>query len=213
MRLNNPLDSVFDNGIKIRILRIFCQTNIELNGRQIAREVKVTPKTSHRILLELVNEGVLFMKNVGRTYLFELNKENLLVKGVLKVVFSLEKKAANKIFEVLLEEVKRSDLKDEIVSLALFGSIHEKNDRPGSDVDILVVIKDSGSQGKIERFFETIERKTLPLIGNTISVYLNTIACFRTKAKNKLPIIVNILKSHRLIYGQPLKDILNVKEI
>lgn len=209
MRLNNPLDTVLDSGIKIRILRIFCQTNIELNGRQVAREVKVTPKTAHRVLLALVNEGVLFMKNVGRTYLFELNKENLLVKDVLKVVFNLEKKVSSKIFEVILGEIKKSSLKDEIVSLALFGSIHDKNDRPGSDVDILVIIKNSAVQGRVEKFFEDIEAKTAPLIGNSLSAYVNTIAGFRTKVKNKLPVIINILKSHHLLYGKPLKELLH----
>lgn len=209
MRINNPLNTVFDNGIKIRILRIFCLTHIELNGRQVAKEVKVTPKTAHRVLLELVNEGVLFMKNVGRTYLFELNKENLLVKDVLKVTFNLEKKVFNKIFEGILDEIKESPLKNEIVSLALFGSVYEKNDRPGSDIDILVIIKNSAVQGKVEKLFEEIEGKVAPLIGNTISAYVNTVSGFRTKATNRLPLIGNILKSHRLLYGKALKELLN----
>ena len=213
MRLNDPLNTVFDNGVKIRILRVFCRTNIGLNGRQVAREIGVTPKTAHRVLQELAHEGVLFMKNVGRTYLFELNKESFLVKNVLKVVFGLEKKAANKIFGVLLDEVERSPLKNEMVSLALFGSVHEKKDRPGSDIDILVIIKDGVAQSKIEKFFEKIEAKTASMVGNSISAYVNSISGFRKKARNKLPIMANILKSHRLLYGSPLKELLNDKEI
>ena len=213
MRLNNPLDTVFDNGIKIRILRIFCQTNVELNGRQVAREVKVTPRTAHRVLQELTDEGVLFMKNVGRTYLFELNKESFFVKDVLKEIFEIERKAANKIFEIILETIKRAPIKDDIVSVALFGSVHEKSDRPGSDIDLFVLIKDGATRHKVEKFFEDIDARTAPLFGNIISAYVNSTAEFRKKAREKLPVIEGILGSHRLLYGAPLKESLNDKEI
>jgi predicted nucleotidyltransferase len=213
MRLNDPLDTVFGNSVKVRIVRVFCRANTELNGRQVAREVGVTPKTAHRVLQELAGEGVLLMKNVGKAYLFELDKESYLVKEVLKTVFALEKKAAGKIFEAILEEVERSPSKEDIVSMALFGSVHEKKERPGSDIDLLLVVRDAAARGRVSKLFEAIDARTAPVFGRTISAYMNSAAEFRKKAKNKLPVIVNIINSHRLLYGEPLKEVLNDKEI
>ena len=208
MQLNDPLDTVLDNGIKVRILRVFCRTNIELNGRQVAREVKVTPRTAHKVLQQLSDEGVLQMKNVGKTYLFTLNQESVLVKDILKVLFNIEKKVTGRIFEVIQQEIKGSILKNDILFVALFGSIHAKKSRPGSDVDLLVIVRDASVKTKVENFFEKVDAKIAPAFGNTISPYINTIMEFRTKIKDKLPVVKNILSSHRLIYGEPLEAVI-----
>ena len=205
MTLNNPLDTILDNAVKVRILRVFCRTNIELNGRQVAREVKAAPRTAHKVLQQLSEDGVLQMKNVGKTYLFNLNQESILVKDVLKILFNIEKKVTGGIFEIIEREIKGSALKKDIISVALFGSTHEKKSRPGSDVDLLVIVRDASVKEKVEKFFEKVDAGIAPAFGNTIAPYINTIMEFKTKIKGKLPVVKNILSSHRLIYGEPLE--------
>ena len=134
MRLNSPLDKILNNEIKVRILRIFCQNAGEMSGRQMAKMVGVTPKTAHENLQDLLREGVLIMRAVGKTHLFRLNEDRAVVHEVLKPLFLLEKTLSARLFDVIRKTIKKSVLKDDILSVALFGSVHAKSERPTSEI-------------------------------------------------------------------------------
>lgn len=208
MRLNKPLDKILNNEVKIRALRILCQDPGEMSGRQIAKMAGVTPKTAHEILQDLLREGVLVMRAVGKTHLFRLNDGRAIVREVLKPLFLCEKKLSERLFDIIRAAIKKSALKDDILSVALFGSVHAKTERADSDVDLLVIAKTSELKKSVEVFFSDIDQRLSSQWGNLISPYINSIAEFRTNAKKKTGAVPHILKSYKLVYGDRLEKLL-----
>lgn len=208
MRLNRPLDKVLNNEIKVQALRIFSRNPGEMSGRQIARMTGTTPKTAHEILQDLLYEGVLAMRAVGKTHLFRLNEGQVVVKDVLRPLFAAEEILSERLFDMIRTAVKKSRLKDDIISIAVFGSVHAKTERPASDVDLLVIVKTAEFKPGAEAFFSDLDQKISSQWGNLISPYVNTLAEFRSKAQKKTGAVPDILKSYQLIYGDRLEKFL-----
>ncbi|MFA5363346.1 MAG: nucleotidyltransferase domain-containing protein [Candidatus Omnitrophota bacterium] len=208
MRLNRPLDKILNNEAKVRALRILCRNPDGMSGRQIAKMAGVTPKTAHGILQDLLREGVLVMRTVGKTYLFSLNEERAVVKDVLKGLFAAENTLSAKLFGIIRTAVKKSRLKDNILSVAVFGSVHAGTERPESDVDLFVIVRTARLKPEAEGLFFEIDQKLSPKWGNLISPYVNTADEFKSNAKKKTGVVPGILKSYRLIYGERLEKLL-----
>ena len=208
MRFNSPLDKIFNNEIKVRVLRILDQDSSEMSGRQMAKLVGVTPKTAHEVLQDLLREGVLIMRAVGKTHLFRLNKERVIVHEILKPLFLLERTLNERLFDAIRKAIKRSVLKDDILSVALFGSVHAKSERPTSDVDLFIIVKTAELKRKVEKLFSDIDERMSSRWGNLISPYINSIAEFKVNTKKKNGPVPHILKSYQLIYGDRLEKLL-----
>lgn len=208
MKISSPLNKILDNEAKVKILRFLIKTKTEWNGRQIAKEIGVTPATAHKALHGLYGEGILLLRNVGKTHIYSLKKDNYLVLNLLEPLFAKEGKVFDDIVESIRKKISRSSIKKAITSVVLFGSVNLHTDKPASDIDLAVLIKDAGNRQKVSKFFEDMDKKFSKEFGNTISTYINTEAEFKNKYKKGLGIIKNILKSSRLICGKELKEML-----
>lgn len=208
MKFTRPLDDILNTEAKVRILRFLCRTGAEWNGSQIAREIGVTPAAAHTALRTLYKEGLLQLRNMGKTHVYSLKDDNFIVSGLLKPLFAKEDKALDTIIGIIKRGVSSSRMKKDITSVALFGSVNIHQDRPTSDIDIAVVINNSKSKPAVEHFFEDIDSRISKKFGNTLSPYINTHAEFKAKHKKGLGVIKNILKSYTLIYGERLESLL-----
>lgn len=208
MKINNPLDAILDNQAQIRILRFLCRTGARWNGRQIAKEVGVTPATAHKALQSLNKEGILMLSNVGKTHVYTLNEDQLIVSDILKPLFAKEDRILDNIAYMIKCKISTSRLKRDIVSAALFGSVNAGRDHAGSDIDLVVIVENQGSKIDSGRLFEEIDKKVSKQFGNTVAPYINTLSEFRAKHKQGLGIIKSILKNYTVIYGKDLKGIL-----
>jgi predicted nucleotidyltransferase len=75
-----------------------------------------------------------------------------------------------------------------------------------SDIDIVVIVKDAKIKSKGEILFEKIDREISVRFGNSLSPYINTRAEFKSKYGKKMAVIKNILKEHKMIYGEDLRE-------
>lgn len=207
MRVHNPLDKILSNEIKVKILRFLCKTEAEWSGRQIAKEIKVSPAACHKALRELNNEGALLLRGIGKSNLYSLNKENLIVSDLLKPLYERESKIPDEIYEGIVRNISSLVIKD-IVSIAIFGSVKKRKERPTSDIDLLVLVKNSENKGEVEKDFGKVNEKIISRFGNTVSPYIQTVEEFNLKYRKGLSLIKNILKSHRLLFGTPLEELL-----
>lgn len=206
MRVHDPLDKILNNEVKIKILRFLCKTEAEWSGRQIAREIKVSPAACHKALRELNNERALLLRSVGRSYLYHLNKENLIISELLKPLYERESKIADDVYRAIIGNIS-SLVINNIVSIAVFGSIKKRKERPTSDIDLLVLVRNPEDKRKVEEDFGTVNEKVIGKFGNTISTYIQTTKEFKTKYEKGLALVKNILKSHRLLFGKRLEDL------
>jgi predicted nucleotidyltransferase len=208
MKITKPLNKILDSEAKIKILRFLCETGAEWNGRQIAKELAVAPATAHKALNSLNKEGVLILRNMGKTHVYGLNTHNIVVKEMLKPLFIKESEVLAGILKAIKGHIRKSEIKKEIISVALFGSVNVKQDHSMSDIDVAVVVDSAKVKGKAERLFEEIDREISNKFGNTVSAYINTKSEFRSKKKDNMAVIKNILKGYTLICGEKLEGII-----
>jgi predicted nucleotidyltransferase len=208
MKFTKPLDAILNTEAKTRILRFFCRTGAQWNGSQIAKEIGVTPAAAHSALRILNKEGLLQLHNMGKTHVYSLKEDNFIVSNLLKPLFAREDKALDAIITIIKRGILSSAVKRDITSVALFGSVNIREDRPTSDIDLAVVINNSKSKFAIEQLFGEIDTKTSRQFGNMLSPYIVTQAELRAKYKKSYGVIKNILKSHTLIYGKKLENLL-----
>ncbi len=133
MRFYKPLDYILGTKSRVVALRYLVQSGLELNGREIARAVGMSPKPLNQVLTRLADEGVLLMRSVGSTYLFRLNLGNVLVNELIAPLFQKEQNMLERALSEALEGVPG------VFSAVLFGSAARREAGPDSDVDLLVV--------------------------------------------------------------------------
>lgn len=208
MKISDSLNKILDNEAKIKILRFLIKTTGQWNGRQIAKEIGVTPATTHKALKGLYKEGVLILRNVGKTHLYNLNEGAYLVSDLLQPLFAKEDKVLNNIIETIRKKISASNINKDILSVSLFGSVNLAKEQPTSDIDLAVIIQNSKSQQKAESLFEEIDKEISSKFGNTVSSYINTKTEFRAKYKKRLAVIKNILNNNKRIYGKEVREIL-----
>ena len=208
MKITNPLDNILDNEAKVRILRFLLKTRAQWNGRQIAKEVGVTPATAHKALHSLRKEGVLLLRNIGRTHVYSLNESSVIVSGMLTPLFAKEDRILDSIIGVIKRKISSLKSEKAILSVALFGSVTIRQDRPTSDIDLAVIVENAKGRAVAERLFEEIDKKIMKEFGNALSPYINTRAEFKAKYRRGMAVVKSIVKCHNLIYGKRLGALL-----
>lgn len=208
MKFTKPLDEILNTKAKIRILRFLCRTNAEWNGSQIAKEIKITPAATHTALRVLQKEGLLTLRNMGKTHVYSLKEGSFLVSNLLKPLFTKEGHILDTVIALIKRKVSGSRVKRDITSVALFGSVSASREHPTSDIDLVVVVENAKAKSVVERLFEVVDERISKQFGNILSPYVNTRNEFKAKHKKGLAVIKNILKTYKLIYGERLEELL-----
>ncbi|MDO9514208.1 MAG: nucleotidyltransferase domain-containing protein [Elusimicrobiota bacterium] len=206
MKFSKPLDKILNQTAKVQILRFFIKTGAEWTGRQISKEIEVSPATCHKALRQLYNEGLLLFRSVGVGHLYKLNDENYLVKKSLGPLFEQEDGCYLRLKEILLKHL--DDLAPhKLISAVVFGSVAKKQDRAKSDIDIFLLVKKSGDKDIVEKKAGLAGAEIINEFGNALSPYIQTVNEFRSKKTKKVPVIREIIKNHFVIAGKPLGDV------
>jgi predicted nucleotidyltransferase len=145
MRFHETLEDILGSKIKIRILRLFYRTKGSYTGRDIAKLIACSPEATRKALNDLASHGLLKLDYVGTSYNYYLNEDHMLVDKVVNQTFFAEQNSIREIARIFKEQ-----LGEEFQKAVVFGSVAKKNERPDSDVDILVVVRDGAETDAIE---------------------------------------------------------------
>jgi len=208
MRFHQGLDQILNSRPKVGVLRLLCRTGGEISGRQMAKMLRLSPMTAHKALKELFEERVIDKRSMGRLHAYSLNEKNRVVSRLLKPLFAAEDSLFDDVLGVIRRRILASPLKEGILSCALFGSVLEKNERPTSDIDLFIVVKNGAMKRAVEGLMTDINRSLAPEIGMSLSPYINSLNEFRAKKKAGLPVIRAILRSHRVMAGEKPEKLL-----
>ena len=99
--------------------------------------------------------------------------------------------------------------KSDILSIVLFGSMARGTERLGSDLDLLVVLVSKESVKALEPRVERLRELLFKRFSAPLSPYIQTLSELRHKHHQKLPLIREILKEGRTIFGKDLKELLS----
>ena len=208
MRLTHPLDTLFDSAMKVRILRFLCRKGGEWNGRRLAAELSMNVTTTHHVLRQLREATVLDFRQVGNNFIYSLRDEHELVRACVRPLFAQEAQIAEQLY-ALLRHALGGRLRSRIVSVALYGSLARGQERPRSDIDLLVLVTSEEAKASARQALDQIGDTVLRAFGNPLAPYLNTVREAQRKTRQGLPLFRNILTSHQLLEGQPLEEVLH----
>jgi len=198
MRVSYPLDDIFQNKNNVRVLRqLVMFPSRPFTGRGLANELEMNHATCIRALNSLADMGVISRRTIGRSSVYEIPNDSVLLKDFLKPLFEEEAGLLNDLVDVLTKGFKQS-----VLSVILFGSVARGEDTPQSDVDILLVLKAGADRKKVGEILEENEREVYQRYRVGINTLIYTSKEFERMKKNRHPLIEEILAEGVLLVGK-----------
>jgi len=198
MRINNPLDDIFQNRHTIRILRqLVLFPSKVITGRGLARELGMNHATCIRALDSLADTGAISRKTVGKSSVFEIPQDSILYKDLLKPLFDKEANLLNELVEILSEGIRQH-----IISIYVFGSVARAEDTAVSDIDIAIILKAGVDKKKLEETSGENERRIYRLYRIGTNVLLYSSDEFRRMKESRHGLAREILSEGVLVYGK-----------
>lgn len=198
--------AVLGEDAQTRALRFLWRSRAEWSGREIARKVGLSAPACHEALKKLDARGLVLLRRVSNVHLYRINPENYLVTSVFARLFEAEAAMPKKIAALVTKSLAHSP-EARIVSIVLFGSMARGTERLGSDLDLLVVILEREGVKVLEPCIERLRDLLFRRFSVPLSPYVQTLSELRHKHHQKLPLIREILKEGRTIYGKDLKEL------
>nr|WP_294546192.1 nucleotidyltransferase domain-containing protein [uncultured Rhodopila sp.] len=132
--LAQPFDSVLGSPGMVRILRALVRHGGQLPAARLVRDTKLTLPGVIKVLNHLESLGVVNVAGSGRTRLYQPADHHPLM-GMLEVLFRSEAVYRDRVLDAVTKAGRGLGLS----ALWLFGSAARFEDRPDSDLDILMV--------------------------------------------------------------------------
>lgn len=204
MIFNRPLDQVFGQQSKVKILRYLSLHNGQFTGREIAKATGLTHPTCHLVLSRLREQGIVLMRKSGNALLYSLNADHQITKNIIFPVFKKEAGLKQKMAQSLIK-----GLRFPVESVILFGSIVHKREKPVSDVDVLVVVPDKIDPEKAESKIISQGTKLIKEFGNQVSPLVINLKDFLKKLEAGDKLLTEILRQGQVIYGKSITDLIS----
>lgn len=132
--VSDPASALLSPGSRA-VLRTLAGTTQPLTGRDVARLCGLSQNGAYKILVHLVDHGLVSAEAAGRAVLYVLNRQHLLVEPLLDVLAARER-LVHRLAAVMAEwEVPT-------IHASLYGSAARGDGDVHSDVDVLVVRPD-----------------------------------------------------------------------
>lgn len=190
------------------VLRFLWRSRTEWSGREIARKVGLSAPSCHEILKKLDARGLVLLRRVSNVHLYQINPENYLVQNVYARLFEAEAAMPQQV-EAAVRKALAEPAESGVVSLVLFGSMARGTAGLGSDLDLLVVIASKERLKALEPRVEILRDLLFKRFNIPLAPYIQTLSELRHKHAQKLPLIGEILKEGRTIYGKDVKELLS----
>lgn len=197
------LNAVLGQRSKLEALRCLWNGRQELSGREIARRAGLSHFAIHKALADLVAAGVVERRAVPPTHLFQLNRKHWIVDDILVPMF--DKEAAW--LEALERELKHG-LPPNVATLAMFGSAGKGAMAPGSDIDILVLLKEEGRKREAEDHLDEVGGRVFAAFGHPLSAVVMSEAEFRARYRKGDRFAKEIAYGGRVTHGKLLTEVL-----
>jgi predicted nucleotidyltransferase len=194
--LPHPLSGLFDDR-RARVLDALLAADGPLSGRDIAKRCGVSPTTAGDALDELADRGLVRVAPRGRALLWQLDEDHAFVRMVRDWTAGVDAAVAGLVADTLGETPE---------SVVLFGSAARREDRPDSDVDVLVVSAGAeGRRGHRRRSY-ALAQSMRRLLGRPVDVVVMDREEMRAQASS--PFVQRIAREGRVLVGMPIPALL-----
>lgn len=197
MRFRRPLDDLLGTRTAVRVLRALARfPRREATGRQLAAEALVDPSNANAALRRLQDHGLVEVRGAGRARLWKLAERNVLAVPLLEL-FGMERRLLDLVRDALARHLAAVP---GIRRATVFGSVARGDERPASDVDVLVVVGDGVDKDDVGRRLAPVRDLVRSTFGNppTFVIYSEREA----RAKRNLPLMRNVEREGLPVAGE-----------
>ena len=178
MRFHEPLNDILGNRTQVKVLRLLARTRSAHTGRELARLIGQSHNSTRFALEELERNGLIVKQQAGRSNLYSLDEDNILMRDILLPAFKLEGRLLDEVAMILSREIG-----DQLLDIILFGSIAKAEESSRSDMDLVLVFKDEVNLKDIEDTVAEASLLIAKMFGNQVSPIIVTKAEFERKKK------------------------------
>jgi predicted nucleotidyltransferase len=202
MIFKNAVLNIFPNKTAVKLLGALSNLDGMHSGRALARLAVVNHQSCSLALKKLTALGVIKRDGGGRSALYGINRENVVVKKIIEPLF----KAAGSLKDELGGDL--SGLAGpETASIILFGSMAKGSETSGSDIDVMIVVKSAGNKRTAADRLAKEAGFFIGKYGNVISPAILSEPEFKREYKKKTGLIMNIFRSGTVIYGKNMGEL------
>ena len=168
VKFHNVLEEVFGTGERVKVLRVLARHPKEFTSRELSSYCGVSVRGVIDILTHLERYGFVKSRRVGKSLLWKMDENNYLTKSLILPTFEVERDLVNCLKRRISTMVRRFPVRNAVI----YGSVAHGDERPDSDIDLLLVV---GKKGKwVEELQDKLRGEILGLFGNTLSILVCT---------------------------------------
>lgn len=190
------------------VLRFLWKSRAEWSGREIARQTGLSAPACHQALKQLDARGLALFRRVSNVHLYKINPDNYLVAHVFGPLFETEAALPGQVLIAIKKFLTGYPENEKLLSAVMFGSMATGHERLNSDLDLLIVTRDASSAMDMEERIQELRTSVYRKFGIPLSPYIQPLAALKAKYKQKLPLLLRILKEGQGMYGKDLKELL-----
>ncbi len=204
MVLYHVLDHVFSTWSHIAVLRVLKDVLHPLSGREVARQAGMNHRSCLRALSALEELRLVTRQRGGRDHFFTMNRQHRLLHDGILPLLEVEAEFANSVGSALSRNLRR-----DVTSLILFGSVARREETPSSDLDLCLIVPTSATKQKALEKVHALAPAVLRLYGIRISPLAYSVQEFRRAARQHRPPVREIISEGRVLAGASLKEVLD----
>jgi predicted nucleotidyltransferase len=170
--------------VRLKIIEFVLKNEFPMSEREISRILSVSHMSVNRTMRELAAMNLVNATRAGTAFLWNTNRRSH--------AFAVFSKALESFSGVPtpIEELKKAIREilplSHIEKIILFGSVAKRKERPGSDIDLFVLIKGEEEKALLEQALERLGILCLEKFGHPLSPYLRTRAEKRARGQLRL---------------------------
>lgn len=168
---SSPLALIF-SPVRLKIVKFLLKNESLKNEREISRLLHVSHMSVNRTMRELWEMNFVTPMRAGTAYLWKTNRQSYAFEAFSKALDHLVG------MHTPIEELKSIILESlplpEIEKIVLFGSVAKRKERPGSDIDLFVLVKGEAEKAIVEQALDRLVISCLEKFGHPLSPYLRT---------------------------------------
>ena len=188
MKYHTSILDILNSKVKVKIIKFLLGHDASMSEREIASVLKVSHMSINRTLRELSELNFVNFITVGKAHLWKVNRRSYAFQVLSKLVKGVSE------IKLPLEDLKKTILKTLpktlIKKVILFGSLVNGSERPDSDIDIFILVRNEKDKQKLEVYLEKLSTMCLELYGNRLAPYILTEK--EIKQRKKLKIISEV---------------------
>jgi predicted nucleotidyltransferase len=204
-----PLEKILDSQTKVAILRVLSSgVDRRMGGSEIARVAGFSIPSTHDALKALHTASIVTMELIGNQHVYALNRKDRIVQKVILPMFKAEGDWKKDAKERIVQGMKDTGILKAITSVILYGSVQQGSAKPGSDLDLAIIVKTPLDLGKVkDAFLGAIAADFAVYFGIRLDAYIKTADEFSKLLKRSSPPVLELIKAYSVLYGKEPLDI------